>query len=132
MQSQKGVEPVLMISEKDDILQKCEMHANNSNVNESSNFFGGIIFQGLLVYCIYIYYYRILDAGRMIWNNIEITFTIFIHVLKCLVYIIILILSLHTIIGATSNDEEEIDVLKLMGLVSFLDFLDRRIDIDRR
>tara|TARA_Y100001958_G_C20777134_1_gene250371 strand:+ start:127 stop:285 length:159 start_codon:yes stop_codon:yes gene_type:complete len=32
------------------------------------------------------------------------------------------------ILGAISNEEKEIDVLKVMALVSFFDFLERRYD----
>ena len=99
---------------------------NKSNEVHISEFFGSVIFQGLLVYCSCIYYKRIMDGFYFIEDNFDIIINLFICIVKCFAYIIILFMTIIIILGAITNEDKEIDVLKVMFIISFLDFLDRR------
>ena len=107
---------------------QCTVEEKNVEKNENggSGIFDSILFQGFLVYCICIYFSRISEGFHTIWRNIDIIFNIFICIIKCFAYIVILFMTGVIILGAVSNEEKEIDVLKVMVLVSFFDFIDRR------
>tara|TARA_Y100001935_G_C17292346_1_gene504165 strand:- start:335 stop:808 length:474 start_codon:yes stop_codon:yes gene_type:complete len=108
----------------------CTVEEKTVETNEKavSGIFDSFLFQGFLVYCLCIYFGRISEGFRTIWINIDVIFNLFICMIKCFAYIVILFMTGVIILGAISNEEKEIDVLKVMALVSFFDFLERRYD----
>ena len=100
-------------------------HFNSTIKETSSPFFGSLIFQSLLIYCICIYHNRII-GGIQILNTINEPLHIIYSVFRVLIYVIFLIMTIIVIIEALNNINKEIDILKVMAFVSFFDFLDER------
>jgi len=87
-------------------------------------FLSSLLFQAIFVYCSCIYYRRILDGLEFLRDNIEIIFSIWFNIMKCITYMFLLAVSIAVIITAIGDHEKQETVLKIMSFVCFLDHMD--------
>ena len=87
-------------------------------------FLSSLFFQAIFVYCSCIYYRRILDGLEFLRDNIEIIFSIWCTIMKCIAYMFLLAVSIAVIITAMGDHEKQETVLKIMSFVCFLDYMD--------
>ncbi len=91
-----------------------------------NQFLSSLFFQFIFVYCSCIYYQRIIDGLEFIRDNIDIIFKIWCNILKCFVYLFLLAVSIGAVFSAIGDKEKEQGLLKVMGLIAFLDYVDER------
>ena len=89
-------------------------------------FISSLFFQMIFVYCSCIYYQRIIDGMEFIRDNIDIIFKIWCNILKCFIYLFLLAVSIGAVFSAIGDQEKEPVLLKTLGFVAFLDYVDER------
>ena len=87
-----------------------------------NSFFNSILFQGLVSYCSCIYYDRLKKGGTFILENSRILIELIGCILMCCMYSVILLSTVSMIFTAVEDRDQEIEVLKIMGLISFIDY----------
>ena len=103
-----------------------EEKSNEVKKETKNQFLSSLFFQFIFVYCSCIYYQRIIDGLEFIRDNIDIIFKIWCNILKCIVYLFLLAVSIGAVFSAIGDKEKEQGLLKVMGLVAFLDYVDER------
>ena len=102
--------------------------SNEVNKETKDQFLSSLFFQFIFVYCSCIYYQRIIDGLEFIRDNIGIILKIWCNIIKCIIYLFLLALSIGIVVSAIGDQEKEkeMTLLKIMGLVAFLDYVDER------
>mgnify|MGYP001274581143 CR=1 FL=1 len=104
---------------------ECEKILNEKGGKAAKDqFLSSLFFQAIFVYCSCIYYRRILDGLEFLRDNIEIIFSIWFTIMKCITYMFLLAVSIAVIITAMNDHEKQETVLKIMSFVCFLDHMD--------
>ena len=99
---------------------------NKISYQKKLNFFSGIIFQLMFIYCSNIFYNRISNGIYNLWLERVIIFKLLFIFFKCFIYFILLMSSFGLIITAADNKDTEIYLIKLSFIISFLDYFDTR------
>ena len=97
----------------------CELEPQEES---SNSFFNSILFQGLVAYCSCIYYDRLRKGFTFIVENSRIMIELISCILMCCMYSVILFSTVSMIFTAVEDRDKEIEVLKIMGLISFIDY----------
>jgi len=97
----------------------CELEPQEESRN---SFFNSILFQGLVAYCSCIYYDRLRKGFTFIVENSRILIELISCILMCCMYSVILFSTVSMIFTAVEDRDKEIEVLKIMGLISFIDY----------
>tara|TARA_B100000029_G_scaffold508419_1_gene595241 strand:- start:749 stop:1384 length:636 start_codon:yes stop_codon:yes gene_type:complete len=97
----------------------CELEPQEES---RDSFFNSILFQGLVAYCSCIYYDRLRKGFTFIVENSRILVELISCILMCCMYSVILISTVSMIFTAVEDRDKEIEVLKIMGLISFIDY----------
>ena len=103
-----------------------EEKSNEVQKETKNQFLSTIFFQLIFVYCSCIYYQRIIDGMEFIRDNIDIIFKILCNIFKCIVYLFLLAVSIGVVFSAIGDKEKELTLMKTLGFVAFLDYVDER------
>lgn len=87
-----------------------------------SSFFDSILFQGLIAYCSCIFYDRLKKGITFVIDNLRILIDLSTCILMCCMYCVILFSTVSMVFTAVEDRDKEIEVLKVMGLISFIDY----------
>ena len=63
---------------------------------------------------------------EFIRDNIDIIFNILCNIFKCIVYLFLLAVSIGAVFSAIGDKEKELTLMKTLGFVAFLDYVDER------
>lgn len=111
---------------------ECRGLLQDEKVNESKRYeqngqiISSLFLQMIFVYCSCIYYQRIIDGMEFIRDNIDIIFKIWCNILKCCIYLFLLIVCIGVVFSAIGDKEKEPALLKTLGFLAFLDYVDER------
>ncbi|MBI52257.1 MAG: hypothetical protein CL779_03455 [Chloroflexi bacterium] len=87
-----------------------------------SSFFDSILFQGLIAYCSCIFYDRLKKGITFVIDNLRILIDLSTCILMCCMYCVLLFSTVSMVFTAVEDRDKEIEVLKVMGLISFIDY----------
>ena len=98
--------------------------ANSYIIPEKKNsFFDSILFQGLVAYCSCIFYDRLKKGYMFILENFRIIIETITCIFMCFLYSVTLFATISMIFIAIEDKDKEIEVLKIMALISFIDYI---------
>ena len=101
--------------------------SNNSSElkdpEKKDSFFDSILFQGLVAYCSCIFCDRLKKGYMFILENIRIIIETITCIFMCFLYSVTLFATISMIFIAIEDKDKEIEVLKIMALISFIDYI---------